>query len=97
MEWEIKVADLESGLRKQALALWKEDYELPPQLAVKQFTVVEIPDPSQAREWCFNNFRPALKLDTKVFEKAAKDGSIPAELALVSKEARAQIATVLEV
>ena len=69
--------------------------ELPDRVAVKMFTVVEIPDELKAKEWCIAHFTPALKLDSKVFEKAAKDGNIPAELATVSKEARAQIATKL--
>lgn len=59
---------------------------------VKLFTVVTINDEKQAREWCISNFRPALKLDTKMFEKAAKDGNVPDELAKVEVEPRAQIA-----
>lgn len=60
---------------------------------IKFFTVVTIHDEGKAREWCLNNFRPALKLDTKVFEKAAKDGTIPDDLVKVEAEPRAQIAT----
>ena len=60
---------------------------------IKFFTVVSIPDEAKAREWCLSNFRPALKLDLKVFEKSAKDGTIPADLAKVEAEPRAQIAT----
>ena len=37
------------------------------------------------------NFTPALKLNTAMFEKAAKAGTIPAELAKVDTEPRAQI------
>lgn len=59
---------------------------------IKVFTVVNITDERKAREWCVANFRPALKLDVKVFEKAAKDGHIPDELAKVELEPRAQIA-----
>lgn len=59
---------------------------------IKVFTVVNITDERKAREWCMQNFRPALKLDVKVFEKAAKDGNVPDELAKVELEPRAQIA-----
>jgi hypothetical protein len=64
-----------------------------PVIAIKEFDVVTIPNDAAAREWCFTNFRPALKLDTRAFEKAAKDGNVPAELATVTKEPRVQIAS----
>lgn len=60
---------------------------------IKFFTIVSITDETRAREWCLMNFRPALKLDAKVFEKAVKDGTIPADLAKVDVEPRAQIST----
>lgn len=62
-------------------------------VTIKEFDVVAIANETAAREWCFTNFRPALKLDNKVFEKAATDGSVPAELATVTKEARVQVAS----
>lgn len=89
------IAELESSIRAAALALHENSCELPARVTVKNFTVVTITDEAAAREWCMTNFRPALKLDTKTFEKAAKDGTVPADLATVTKEARAQIATKL--
>jgi hypothetical protein len=89
------ITRLETEIKRQALDYHELCAALPERVAVKMFTVVSIPDESAAREWAFSNFRPALKLDAKTFEKAAKDGNIPAELATVSKEARAQIATKL--
>ena len=91
------VLDLESHIRHEALATYVDTQEKHPrpEIEIKVFKVVDILNDVAAREWCFLNFRPALKLDTKTFEKAAKDGSIPAELATVSEEPRVQIATKL--
>jgi len=94
-EGESLTDELEAEIRRGALALYEESCELPSRVAVKQFTVVNVTDELKAKEWCIAHFTPALKLDGKVFEKAAKDGNIPAELATVTKEARAQIATKL--
>jgi len=94
-EAEMYAAGIEAEIRESALALYDEDSELPARVAVKQFTVVTVADELKAKEWCIAHFTPALKLDAKVFEKAAKDGNIPADLATVTKEARAQIATKL--
>jgi len=89
------VVFLDRMVREQALEAFNADGSRRPHPAVtvKEFTVVTIPDEMKAREWSFTNFRPALKLDAKVFEKAVKDGTVPAELATVATEARAQIAT----
>lgn len=89
------IAQLEANIRQQALDLHRANASLPEYITVKMFTVVEIPDELKAKEWCIAHFTPALKLDSKVFEKAAKDGNIPDELAAVTKEPRAQIATKL--
>ena len=89
------VAAREAIISDNTLALYLADFELPDRVAVKNFTVVAILDELKAKEWCIAHFTPALKLDSKVFEKAAKDGHIPAELATVTKEPRAQIATKL--
>jgi hypothetical protein len=86
---------LEAKIKQQALGLHELCAQLPERVAVKMFTVVDVPDELKAKDWCIAHFTPALKLDSKVFEKAAKDGNIPAELATVTKEARAQIATKL--
>ncbi len=89
------ITRLEAKIKQQALDLHELCAQLPERVAVKMFTVVNVPDELKAKDWCIAHFTPALKLDGKVFEKAAKDGNIPAELATVSKEPRAQIATKL--
>ena len=91
------VQELEGHIHHEALSSFRLDGNKSPhdKVAVKMFKVVEPYDDVAAREWCFLNFRPALRLDDKTFEKAAKDGSIPDELATVSEEPRVQIATKL--
>lgn len=94
-EADATITELENDIRDMAITLHRADRELPDRVSVKMFSVVTIPDYSAARLWALHNFTPALTLDTKTFEKAAKDGGIPADLATVTKEARAQIATKL--
>lgn len=91
------ITTLDAKIRSMALDLHALCAELPEGVKVKKFKVVEIADENKAREWCFTNFRPALKLDTKAFEKASKDGNIPHELATVKDEYRAEIATKLAI
>ncbi len=100
--WDAKQADaqlfadgIEAKVKEMALQLADACAELPERVKVKMFSVIPPYDKAAAREWCFANFRPALALDEKTFEKAVKDGNIPPELATVIKEARAQIATKL--
>lgn len=90
-----EVSRLEALIRQQALDLHALAAELPERVTVKMFTVVSEYDKTAAREWCFSNFRPALALDAKTFEKAVKDGNIPVEIATAVKEPRAQIDTKL--
>lgn len=85
---------LEADIRSMTLAAHSNGEELPERVSVKKFQTVSY-DVAAAREWCFTNFRPALKMDDKAFEKAAKDGNVPADIASVSQEYRAQIATKL--
>lgn len=94
-ESELIVAGLETQIRTMALQLNEVMADLPDRVSVKMFLIVQISDEQKAKEWCIDHFTPALKLDAKTFEKAAKDGNIPADLATVTKEARAQIATKL--
>ncbi len=94
-ESELIVAGLETQIRTMALQLNEVMADLPDRVSVKMFSIVQISDEQKAKEWCIDHFTPALKLDAKTFEKAAKDGNIPADLATVTKEARAQIATKL--
>lgn len=88
-------AQLEADIRKLTLDMYEEAAALPDRVSVKWFSVVDIPNELAAKTWAISNFTPALKLDTKVFEDAAKNGNIPAEIATVQKEPRAQIATKL--
>jgi hypothetical protein len=90
-------AALDAALREYALKQHAVDGNKHPheKIEIKNFTVVEIPNAEAAREWSFTNFRPALKLDTKVFEKAAKDGSIPVDLARIIEEPRILISSKL--
>lgn len=89
------ITQLEANIKQQALSLHELCAELPERVAVKMFTVIDPYDEQKAKEWSLSHFTPAIKLDTKVFEKAVKDGNIPVELATTHKEARAQIATKL--
>jgi len=93
--YETDIVNFEAEIKDAALADYATTQDKHPrsEIEIKLFKVVDILNDVAAREWCFLNFRPALKLDTKTFEKAAKDGSIPAELATVSEEPRVQIAT----
>jgi hypothetical protein len=86
---------LEEAEREAAATIVQ--YELDIRVAVLEHYNADaaIPDELKAKEWSIAHFTPALKLDTKVFEKAAKDGNIPADLATVTKEPRAQISTKL--
>ncbi len=60
-------------------------------VSIKMKTTAEIVDEQTTRAWCIDNFTPALKLDTKMIEKAAKDGTIPAELVKITTEPSAYI------
>jgi len=90
-----EIEQLESEIRNTSLALHELCADIPERVTVKMFTVVDEYDEQKAKEWSLSHFTPAIKLDTKIFEKAVKDGNIPAELATTHKEARAQIATKL--
>ena len=89
----------ENIVREAAQAQYDTDMIKKPDVGgyeIKTSSVVAIQDEQAAREWCFTNFRPALKLDVKSFEKAAKDGNIPAELALVYDEPKVFIKSCLD-
>lgn len=95
LEADATISQLDLEIRAMTLELYGADAALPDRVSVKVFTVVSIPNELAAKTWAISNFTPALKLDTKVFEDAAKRGNIPAEIATVQKEPRAQIATKL--
>ncbi len=89
------ISQMEESLRAAALESFALDGNKKPHPAVtiKMFSSVKIANEESATEWCFANFRPALKLDAKIFEKAAKDGNVPSGLVVVGEEPKAQIAT----
>jgi hypothetical protein len=95
LEATATIETYEAAIRAAVMARYLADAAIPDRTQVKLFTVVQIPDELKAKEWSIAHFTPALKLDAKVFEKAAKDGNIPADLATVTKEPRAQISTKL--
>lgn len=88
-------AQLEADIRKMTLEIYGADAALPERVSVKMFTVVSIPDELAAKTWAISNYTAGLKLDTKAIEDEAKKGRVPAEIAFVTKEPRAQIATKL--
>ena len=65
---------------------------LPKEIVVKTFKEVIIPKSEDARQWCFDNMKPALVLDKKIFSDIVKKGLVPQEIAHVEEEKRAQIA-----
>jgi hypothetical protein len=91
------IETLEGELKAHFLAEFKKTLNKAPYqgIQVKEFPVTECTyDPKRAHTWCLSNFTPALKLDTKAFEKAAADGTVPDDIATVTvtKEPRVQIA-----
>jgi len=48
-----------------------------PGYVVKETKKVVLKNVEYLREWCIHNFRPALKLDEKMVNDAAKTGAIP--------------------
>lgn len=91
-EYKESVFVREKELRRVAL----EEYHLTANknglgYSIKVMTEVEIKDEKKAFEWCLSNFTPSLKLDTKTFKTAAKNGTVPSELADVFEEAKVYI------
>ena len=84
----------ESELRRAAQAQYDTDLIKKPEVGgyeIKVTRVISISDEEAVREWCFTNFRPALKLDQKTFCDAAKDGNVPLGLFQANDEAKAFI------
>ena len=90
------VEEMERVVRETAVELYYADAAIPSAVSIAQYKVVSIPDLPAAKDWALKNFTPALSLDVKAFEKAAKDGSIPSTLAVVTSEPRAKIASNLD-
>ena len=91
--WQEAVTKLENELRDKGLKAHLQGQTLPQGLTTKNFTVVKVLDPAQAREWCLKNFPAVLVVDNKAFESVAKMklANIPAEIATVEQEPRVQI------
>ena len=86
-------AQLEANIRHLTLDMYEVDAFLPDRVGIRNKPVVHIVDELAAKTWCISNLTPALKLDAKEFEDAAKKGNIPAHLATVTTVATATIAT----
>jgi len=95
LETDITVGQLEEEIRNMTLDLYMADAAIPERTGIRNKTTVNIPSELSAKTWCIDNFTPALKLDTKVFEDAAKKGNIPSILATVKTEPTVTIATKL--
>jgi hypothetical protein len=86
------IADLESQIRTEALAVYAADGNKRPHTAVsiKEFTVLDY-DPKLALEYCVTHWPAALKLNATAFEKISKIAR--PEFVTEHVEPRAQIAT----
>jgi hypothetical protein len=82
----------EAQIKKEAIeqATATDNKRPHPAVQVKTFTVLEYNEQS-ARMWCYENFKPALKLDKKAFEALQKTKNLP-DFVEVKEEQRAQIA-----
>ncbi len=90
------ITQLENEIRTEAVAVYKAGVKQPHEkVKIENHTIVKPYNEANAREWCFTNFRPALALDTRTFEKAAKDGQIPSNIVETDTEPRAKIASKL--
>ena len=94
-ETDQTIAIIESDIRNMTLDLYMADAAIPERTGIRNKTTVNIPSELSAKTWCIDNFTPALALDKKVFEDAAKKGNIPSILATVTTEATVTIATKL--
>lgn len=69
-----------NAVHAEALTMWEanDDKHPHPKVEIKMFLRTSITDSEVARNWCFDNLRAALKLDTKTVEKYAKQfGVVP--------------------
>lgn len=85
---EIGLADQE--LRREVLKIAKEHLPNPyphPAITLKMYEKAEYDEPA-ALQWCRDNFTPALKLNTGIFEKAVLQRTIPSEIAKVVADLR---------
>jgi len=95
-EVDAAITQLEIEIRAEAVDVFKAGTKQPHEkVKIEMHTIVKPYNEANAREWCFTNFRPALSLDTKAFEKAAKNGQIPENIAETDTEPQAKIASKL--
>ena len=86
------VERLENTLRAEALGQYTNDNNKSATgYKIKTVKHIEIPAPEKVKAWCLTNFTPALKVDTKAVETAAKSGSIPADLVRVEDQPQVYI------
>lgn len=90
LEKSIKTIALEENIDEDGACKEKHPHDA---IEIKTFTVVEIPDEKAVAEWCLTKLPACLKLDKAKAERAAKQGFIPNNLAPVTTEFRAQIAS----
>ena len=85
-----KTNELTEQLKQDGIDIYNLDGEKKPEhggYEIKMSTKVTMNfEEPVIREWCFSNYRPALKLDMKLVEKAAKDGTLPVDFSSVSEE-----------
>ena len=95
-----EVASLEESIRTIAMTQYQVDENKHPHenIEIKVFPVAKLIKEKIGglKEWCFLNFRPALKLDEAKCIDAAKKGDIPDEFFEAYLEPRVQIATKLK-
>lgn len=82
----------EENLRHEAIALYQSTKmkKMGFGVEIKLFKTVHI-DEGSVRDWCLKNFTPALKLDTKMVEKAAIAGTLPEWLTEVTETPKVMI------
>ena len=86
------VERLENTLRAEALGQYASDNnKTGTGYKIRTVKHIEIPDPEKVKAWCLTNFTPALKVDMKAVETAAKNGSIPADLVRVEEQPQVYI------
>ena len=90
-----KTNELTEQLKQDGIDIYNLDGEKKPEhggYEIKMSTKVTMNfEEPVIREWCFSNYRPALKLDMKLVEKAAKDGTLPVDFSSVSEEPKVYI------
>lgn len=69
----------------------RENIHPHPAVTIKEYHKAEVMDANKAKEWCLTNLRPALAVDVKVLESAAKQGLVPEDIVRLYSDFRATI------